>query len=171
MTQPANSSPSVTPLNFRGAYTCPACRRGKISALVLTEAFGCETCNHIFTANLSKQSVQLVDSSPPLAWRWNGRQWKPTHRDVDPLNGWIWCLAIAFVILPTSIVALGAYVFPPLPDSALRWFPFVWAGLTLCAHSACIAWLVMEYYQFPAVLFLRLGQRQMGSSESSRFRT
>ncbi|MBE9039182.1 DUF2396 family protein [Oscillatoriales cyanobacterium LEGE 11467] len=170
MTQSASPSPSVTPLNFRGAYRCPACRRGQISALVLTEAFGCNTCNHIFTANLAKQSVQVVDSSPPLAWRWNGRKWKPTHRDVDPLNGWVWCLAIAFVLLPTSIVALGAYVFPPLPDSAWGWFPLAWAGLTLGAHFACVAWLVMEYYQFPAILFLRLGQRRLSSTGNSRLR-
>lgn len=169
MTQPVSPSQPITPLDLRNAYVCPACRRGQISALVLTEAFGCDSCNHIFSANLAKQSVQLIDSSPSLAWQWNGRKWKPTHRSVDPLNGWVWCLAIAFILLPTAIVALGAYIFPTLPDSSGHWFPVLWAGLTFLAHLSCVAWLVMEYYQFPAVLFLRLNQRRIASPGTSRF--
>jgi len=146
------------PLDYREAYPCPLCRRGQISGLALTEAFGCVTCNHIFTANLERQSVQLADSSPPLTWRWQGDRWQVGSADRDRLGWEVWLVAIAFTLLPPTIVGTMAYLFPPLPDSGLQWFPIVWTGMTFLAHFSLVAWLILEYYQIPVLLYWQTRQ-------------
>lgn len=148
-------SGSPTPLDLRQQYPCPLCRRGTLSELTLTEAFGCDVCHHIFAVNPSKQSVQVVDRSPPLTWRWNGQRWKVSHRDDVRLNWEAWIAAIAFVLFPTAIVSLAAYAFPPLPGSPLGIFPIFWAILTFFSHLACVKWLILEYYQVPVLSYLR----------------
>lgn len=142
------------PLSYYDAYTCPVCRHGKIAALPLMEAFACNFCRHIFTANLEKQVITMADGQLPLTWHWTGQNWQgmTTRNSL----GWGYRVgAIAFVVLPTAIMGLGAYLFPALPGSRLSWFPWVWTGLTFFSHLACILWLILEYYQFPLSLYLQ----------------
>ncbi|ACK65387.1 conserved hypothetical protein [Rippkaea orientalis PCC 8801] len=141
-------------LSYYQAYTCPVCRHGKISALPLMEAFACSFCRHIFTANLEKQAITMADGQLPLTWYWTGRNWQGMT-DQNRFGLGYGLGAIAFVLLPTAIVGLGAYLFPPLPGSRLSWFPLFWTGLTLLAHLACLLWLILEYYQFPLYLYLQ----------------
>lgn len=150
------SEPTTEPqaLSYQGSYRCPVCRHGKISALPLMEAFGCEVCGHIFTANLERQSIRVVDSSPPLNWRWTGRTWQATYREGASVGWGIWLAAAAFVTVPTAIVGLSAYLFPPLPESGLAWFPVFWTVLVSLSHLACVVWLLVEYYQFPVFAML-----------------
>ncbi len=141
------------PLSYYNAYTCPVCRHGKISALALMEAFACNFCRHIFTANLEQQVITMADGQFPLTWYWTGHNWQgmATKNSL----GWGYGLgAIAFVVLPTAIMGLGAYLFPPLPGSSLSWFPLAWTGLTFISHLACVLWLLLEYYQLPVFLYL-----------------
>jgi hypothetical protein len=154
---PVEFSPSAFPLNYQGIYTCPVCRRGQISAIALMEAFGCDVCHHIFTANLQRQSLRVADTSPALTWRWDGGKWKPSHRDGVGLSRSVWLVAIAFVLLPTAIVGTAAYIFPPLPDSPLQWFPLAWVGMAFLSHLAIVAWLILEYYEVPSLMALRRG--------------
>ena len=122
--------------------------------------FACNFCNHIFTANLEQQLLRMADSQLPLTWRWNGKTWKNIQLDEIELN-WIYGLAGAiFVLLPTMIIGISAYLFPPISGSYLSWLPTAWAFLTFLAHLVCLVWLVLEYYQFPLVLYLiTIGQR------------
>lgn len=151
-------------LNSNGIYHCPVCRHGQISSLALMDAFACNFCRHIFAANWHESSIQMADSQMPLSWRWNGQTWQGIHRPGTELS---WGYAIAsmlFILLPTSIVGLGAYFFPPLPGNGMTWFPLVWTLLTFTAHLFCILGLLVEYYQFPVFLYLRsLGERLLSS--------
>ncbi|MBO9999686.1 MAG: hypothetical protein J7641_11905 [Cyanobacteria bacterium SID2] len=146
---------SPTPLDYRETYPCPLCRRGKLSGLTLVEAFGCNGCSHIFVLNPSRQSVRAVDRSPPLTWRWDGRRWQTSQREDVSLGWGEWSIAMAFVLFPTSIVGLAAYVFPPFPGSPLSFFPILWAVLTFFSHLVCVTWLILEYYQFPILSYFR----------------
>lgn len=140
--------------NIEEVYTCPVCYHGQISAMTLMDAFSCNFCNHIFTANLVEQSLKIADSSSPLSWRWNGRNWQANH----PYVKWSWViklLAVAFILLPTTLMGLAAYTFPPMPGSVLCWLPIFWTGLTFLSHLVIIVSIVMEYYQFPLKLYLK----------------
>lgn len=143
-------------LSYQGTYICPVCRHGQISALTLMDAFACNFCRHIFTANLRTQSVQVVDSSQPMSWRWNGKNWQNTYQDDPNLTFVIWVVGIVLVTLPASIVWLMAYLFPPLPGSRWAWFPSVWLGITLGIHLLMVAWLLAEHYQFPLYIASRV---------------
>jgi len=150
----------IQKLNYHGAYNCPVCRHGQISNMPLMEAFTCNFCQHIFTANVEKQLLKIVDSQLPLIWSWNGQRWTRVLQSGMEL-GWGYGVAgVAFVVLPTSIVGLGAYLFPPIPGTALAWFPLFWTIFTFCAHLACMGWLVIEYYQFPVLMYLRALRRR-----------
>lgn len=146
-------------LSYQGTYICPVCRHGHISALTLMDAFACSFCRHIFTANLQNQSVQVVDSSQPMSWRWNGRHWKSTHQDDPNLTLVVWIVGLVLVILPTSIVWLMAYLFPPLPGSAWDWFPNAWLACTLGIHLLMMTWLLAEHYQLPLYITSRIRVR------------
>ncbi len=113
------------------------------------DAFACNFCRHIFTANLLSQSVHVVDSSQPMSWRWTGRRWQASYRDDLNLTVAIWLIGIALVVLPSIVVFVFAYMFPPLPNSQLSWFPAVWCGVTLVVHLGMVTWLVAEHYQLP----------------------
>ncbi len=137
------------PLSYDEPYLCPVCRHGQISSLVLMDAFACNFCRHIFTANLTEQTVQVVDSSQPMSWRWNGRNWRLAYQLNDSnLTVLIWLIGAVLVILPSALVWLSAYTFPPLPGSPWAWFPMVWVGCTLLTHLLMVLWLLAEYYQF-----------------------
>lgn len=157
-----HSRPSSTVLNHYSAYCCPVCRHGEISTLPLMEAFSCNFCGHIFTANLEKQAITIVDSQLPLTWHWTGKRWKNARS--FKLFQWSYgFLALGFVSLPTLLVAAGAYLFPVLPDSSLAWFPWFWVGLTFFCHFSCLFWLFLEYYQFPLSLYFEALRNNLSS--------
>jgi hypothetical protein len=150
----------------QGIYPCPVCRHGKIAEMPMMETFSCSFCQHIFTTNYDKQLLKMADSQLPLTWYWNGKIWKGIHREGVEV-GWAYILfAIAFVFLPTTIIATGVYLFPPMDDSLLSWLPLFWTILTFCSHLFCIIWLIIEYYQFPIFLYVRALKRKLASSAS-----
>lgn len=137
------------PLRYDGTYRCPACRHGHIAELPLMEAMACDFCRHIFTLNLSSQSIQVVDSSQPMSWRWNGRKWVAAYHDDQQLSVLIWILCGGLVVFPALIVWIAAYVFPPLPDSPWAQFSTLWAVSAFGLHLAMVGWMLAEYYQVP----------------------
>ncbi len=147
--------------HIKGEYSCPVCRHGKVSEMLLMEAFSCDFCQHIFTTNFEKQLLKMADSQLPLTWYWNGKTWKGIHREGLEI-GWSYVIvAIGFVLLPTAIIGSGMYLFPASPDSFLSWLPLAWTILTFCAHLFCVVWLVIEYYQFPIFLYVRALKRKL----------
>jgi len=135
-------------LDFQGSYLCPICRHGSITGLTLMDAFACDFCRHIFTANLSEQTVQVVDSSQPMTWRWNGMRWLSGAWQDGQFTALIWLVGGGVVVLPPLLVGLSVYTFPPLPDSRWAWFPVAWATATLVVHLVMVGWLLAEHYQF-----------------------
>ena len=151
----------------QGEYSCPVCRHGKISAMPLMETFACNFCQHIFTTNFDKQLLKMADSQLPLTWYWNGKNWKGIHREGAEV-GWAYLIfAVGFVTFPTAIISLGSYIFPPLPHSPLSWLPFFWGILTFFSHLFCLIWLVIEYYQFPIMLYIRALKRKLSPTNWS----
>lgn len=148
-------------LGFEEAYLCPVCRHGQISGLTLMDAFACDFCRHIFTANLAEQTVQVVDSSQPMSWRWNGRNWQVAYRDEINLTLVIWLVSGALVVLPPALVWLSAHTFPPLPNSPWAWFPAVWVGCTFSIHFLMVSWLIAEHYQLPLYVSTKIRLRQL----------
>ena len=147
--------------HLKGEYSCPVCRHGKVSEMLLMETFSCNFCQHIFTADFDKQLLKMADSQLPLTWYWNGKTWKGIHREGAEI-GWTYLIfALGFVCIPTAIIACGAYLFPSVNGSFLSWLPLVWTIVTFCAHLSCVIWLVIEYYQFPIVLYIRALKRKL----------
>jgi hypothetical protein len=119
------------------------------------DAFACNFCRHIFTVNLEQQILKIEGSQMPILWYWNGQNWRRLA-DKEREIGWgYWVAAIAFVSFPTILVGISAYLFPPLEDSTLSWFPLFWTILAFISHLVCLIWLILEYYQFPFGLYLR----------------
>jgi hypothetical protein len=141
-------------LSYHEVYPCPVCRHGEIAQLPLMEAYACNFCQHIFTANMEHNLLKMMDSQLPLTWHWNGRNWQGIQREGVEFVWGYWLAGIAFVLLPTTLVGLAAYLFPPLPGSQLAWLPIFWTGLTFFTHLSCLIWLIVEYYQFPVFLYI-----------------
>lgn len=149
-------------LSYQGVYPCPVCRVGQIQAMPLMDAMACECRRHIFTADIERQLLTMPERNPPLTWRWNGRNWTGARLEGLELGWFTWLFAIAFVTVPTTLIGLTAYTFPPNPGSNLSWLPVVWTVLTFLSHLAIVSWLVIEFYQFPVWMYLRAGgQRQL----------
>ncbi len=143
-----SSRSEVRSLSYDDSYQCPICHHGDLSRLTLMDAFACEFCRHIFTADLDTQTIQVTDSSQPMSWRWTGRRWRATYQDDRNLSVALWIIGALLMILPPSLVWISVYLFPPLPGSPGAWFPWVWSSATLIIHSLIAAWLIAEYYQF-----------------------
>lgn len=134
-------------LNYEETYLCPVCRHGQISALALMDAFACNFCRHIFTADLRDQSVRVEDSSQPMTWRWNGLNWQGLHQiDLD-LSIVIWLVGAVLVVLPPTLIWFSSHTFPPMEGSDWYWFPTVWVSLAFLCHFTLVSWLLVEHYQ------------------------
>ncbi|MCY7274985.1 MAG: hypothetical protein LH702_14945 [Phormidesmis sp. CAN_BIN44] len=156
----ARSAINHRSLNFHETYLCPVCRHGQIAELTLMDAFACNFCRHIFTANLREQSIHVEDSSQPMTWRWNGRNWQAANQlDVD-LTLVIWIVGAILVVLPPALIFLSSRLVPPLEGSTLSWLPNVWVGLTFLTHFSFVAWLMVEHYQLPIYVSSKVRIRQ-----------
>lgn len=153
----ARGATPKAPLNFQDSYGCPVCRHGQIEPLTLMEAFACNFCRHIFTANLREQTIHVEDSSQPMTWRWTGRNWQAANQPDMDLTVVIWLVGVSLVVLPPGLIWLSSYTFPPLDDA---WFPKFWIGLTFFLHFLFVAWLMVEHYQVPLYVSLKVRIRQ-----------
>ncbi|MDB9529392.1 hypothetical protein PN498_25600 [Oscillatoria sp. CS-180] len=137
-------------LNLSSSYPCPVCRQGKLEAIVLTDAFSCTFCRHILAANLEAQQVQIVDSTQPLTWSWNGEQWRLVRgENAEGFTRLVIFTAVVLTIVPAGLVWLSGSIFPPLEPQPHITFSTAWAVVTLLAHLTFVLWLVGEYYQIP----------------------
>lgn len=143
-------------LDYQQTYVCPICRHGQISAIALMDAFSCNFCRHIFTANLSDQLVRVEDSSQPMTWRWNGRNWQAANPINVDLTITIWLVGALLVLLPPGLIWLSSHTFPPMRGSGWYWFPTVWIGLTFSFHFLFVAWLLVEHYQVPVYVAFKI---------------
>lgn len=137
-------------------YECPVCRHGQIQAMPLMDAYACDFCRHILEANVEQQTVHIVDGVQPMGWRWLGWRWQPIYHTSADLTLTLWIAGGALMVLPAGIVAMGAYLFPPLePYDGIQW-SLVWATGTLVAHTLMVGWLIAEHYQFPPYVLAKI---------------
>lgn len=137
-------------------YDCPVCRHGQIQAMTLMDTFACNFCRHILEVNLEQQTVHIVDGVQPMGWRWLGRRWQPIYQGSRDLTITLWVAGLVLVIFPAGIIALGAYLFPPLEASDGVQWSLVWATATLVAHTLMVGWLIAEHYQFPPYVLAKI---------------
>jgi hypothetical protein len=147
-------------LSFGDTYLCPICRHGELHNMVMMDAFGCSFCRHIFTANLATQILRTEDSSPPMNWRWNGRNWQSVLQGDGDLSTVVWLFSLAIGVLPPLLVWLPIHTFPPATGSQGRWLPSVWLVLTAAIHGAGAAWLMAEHHQWAPYVSLKARWRR-----------
>ncbi len=151
------------PLTYQETYLCPICRRGEIAALTLMDAFACNFCRHIFTANLREQSVHVEDSSQPMAWRWNGQTWQAANQPDRDITAIIWLVGSILMLMPPTLIWLSYRIFPPLSGSTWQQFPLVWLGITFTLHFLLVVWLLAEHHQVPFYVMLKVRWQQWRS--------
>jgi len=138
------------------SYPCPLCWQGQLQPMVLVDAYGCSLCQQILLVNLDQQTVHPVDGSQPLGWRWQGHGWQPLHHPPQDVTLILWGLGGVLVVFPSMLVALGAYLFPPLEDTPGGNWSWGWAALTLILHGLMVTWVLVEYYRPPLYRLLRV---------------
>jgi len=64
-------------IDLNGDYPCPCRRRGRLTPIALTEAFGCNRCQQIFVVQDSGYAIEQLSTNYPYKkmWRWTGQQW------------------------------------------------------------------------------------------------
>ncbi|MDF5721666.1 MAG: hypothetical protein PUP91_14545 [Rhizonema sp. PD37] len=158
---PSSKKILATSFDYQGVYPCPVCHVGKITSMPLMEAMACEFCQQIFTINLEQQQIKMPSRQPALIWHWNGFSWTEAHLEGMEF-GWGYLLASgAFIFIPTALIGIIAYNFPPHPDNAVSWIPYIWTIITFLSHLSIIIWLFIEIYQIPVRAYLRAMRQRL----------
>lgn len=91
-------------IDFNTEYPCPCRRRGRLLPITLTEALGCDRCQHIFVVEKNGQTIEELSTSYPYkrAWRWTGNRWITARRGAG--YGYIRLVMGIFTVL--SLVCL-----------------------------------------------------------------
>lgn len=65
-------------IDLAQSYPCPCRRRGQLTQIALTEAFGCDRCQQIFVVDEGGYLLEELSTSYRYkrTWRWNGQQWQ-----------------------------------------------------------------------------------------------
>jgi hypothetical protein len=137
---------------------------------VLTDAFACNFCRHIFTADLEENTLRVEDSSQPLSWRWNGRNWQSVHREDFDLTMVIWFVGLALIVFPPTLVWFSTRSVPlnQLALGTQTFLPVLWTGLTLSVHLLLVGWLLAEHYQFPLYIASKIRLRTWAEHRVSK---
>lgn len=147
-------------LQYESSYPCPVCRQGQIRCLCMMEAFSCDLCDRIFSSDLSQQSLKLETGRGPRAkqWYWQGDRWNSKPQITGGLTVVLQFFSLAIVALPTTLIGLSSYMFPPLPTQESIAFPVIWTGLTCISHLAIVLWFWLNYCQISmgAIISIRL---------------
>ncbi|MCU0571300.1 MAG: hypothetical protein MUF49_32630 [Oculatellaceae cyanobacterium Prado106] len=64
-------------IDFKVAYPCPCRRKGQLTPIALTDAFGCDRCQQIFVVQDNGFVLEQLSTNYPYkrTWRWTGHQW------------------------------------------------------------------------------------------------
>jgi hypothetical protein len=112
--------PSLKPekIDTSGEYPCPCGRKGLLTPITLTEAFGCDRCHQIFAVEEDGYGIEQLSSHYPTkrTWRWVGDRWQVARKKTDSLP-WV-----SIVITTAAIViGLSMVLSSPLLKSILIW--------------------------------------------------
>lgn len=143
------------------SHLCPMCGRGHLCQMVLMETLSCTLCQHMFSWQRRQQRLDVLDVSSPMAWRWNGRRWQRGPYPNQPLTAITIVLALIVILLPTLMIAVAGYIFPPLPGSSLEHFHLFWAAIALLLHGGWVFWILAESYHFPPYTLAKVKVREL----------
>lgn len=96
-------------------YPCPSCQRGRLLAITLTEALGCEQCQRIFVLNDSGYLLERLATTYPQAkqWSWTGHQWSVNR----PQRNWSHLLPLLMAVV-MFVAGVGLFM---IFATALKW--------------------------------------------------
>lgn len=91
-------------IDHQSSYPCPCRRSGHLQPITLTEAFGCDRCQHIFVLQEDGHVMEQLSTHYPYkrAWRWTGEQWR---LDRSTLN-----LSYPSLLVMTSVVLMAFFL-------------------------------------------------------------
>jgi hypothetical protein len=117
-------------------YPCPCRRRGHLTPITLTEAFGCSRCQQIFVVEEGGYVIEQLSTSYPYkrSWRWTGHQWNVVH---PGLGDSYLPLALGIVLVLLSI-GLPVALRNPSGVNIILW---AIVALLLAVLPALMVWL------------------------------
>ncbi len=130
------SKAKVCKIEQDDTYPCPCKKQGQLCPIVLTEAFGCSRCNHIFVIRSDGYTLEQLSSVYPYkqGWHWTGQEWTP----IQPLvkaSGCVWMTG-GFAGLLILILYLSGVFTRSLPP-----LDMVWIVLGIVCFLALLVWL------------------------------
>jgi hypothetical protein len=105
----------IQKIDSSAEYPCPCRRRGQLTPIVLTEAFGCNRCQQIFVVQENGYVLEQLSTNYPYkrAWRWTGHQWNIAHANLG--RGYFPLTLLILVGLIFLLVLMALH--PPLSSS------------------------------------------------------
>ncbi len=139
--------------------------------MVMMETLSCSFCRHIFSAELNQQILRVEDQIPKSTWTWQGDRWASGNLVNVDLTQLVWFTSLFMVVVPTSLMGLSAYIFPPI--GGLQWnsFSVVWSGLTFGGHLLIATWLLVEHYQLPSYVAAKITLQRLFEQFKTQFST
>ncbi len=122
-------------IELNSDYPCPCRRRGHLTPITLTEAFGCSRCQQIFVVEEGGYVIEQLSTTYPYkrSWRWTGQQWTVVHPGLGDSY-----LPLALGIL---LVLLSIWLPVALNSSAGGSILFLILALLLAVLPALMVWL------------------------------
>lgn len=115
---PPVQSQKAQKIDLNVDYPCPCHRRGRLTPIALTEAFGCNRCQRFFVVQENGYVIEELPTtySYKRTWRWTGHQWSI----VSP--------SLGRGYFPLALIGLGVFIILLLAtQSTLSSSPAVWA--------------------------------------------
>ncbi|WP_308255338.1 hypothetical protein [Geminocystis sp. GBBB08] len=97
------------PIDLNSQYPCPCHRKGILLPIILTEAMGCDRCQHIFVVTEKEGYIEQLNPSYSYKkrWRWNGKRWILTNKPWQE-NYFLWGIISFFFFILVSTPLLIA---------------------------------------------------------------
>ncbi|NET53280.1 MAG: hypothetical protein F6K09_32835 [Merismopedia sp. SIO2A8] len=128
-------------IDLSSHYPCPCCRRGSLSPITLTEAFGCQQCQEIFVLHEEGYVLEGLKTAYPYPrkWYWTGYRWNAKSRS----GQWLPFLPplTQFMVVAGLFALLAILVGVVLPP-----FPLKWKGIFLGVLfvSSMVFWIMFQ---------------------------
>jgi hypothetical protein len=109
-------------IDLESIYPCPCRKRGQLHPIALTEAFGCNQCQHIFVVRADGYVLEQLSSIYPYKqlWYWTGQGWVPVRTPMYQSSyAWIVGGLTAFFLL--LLLCLPVMFRIPLDHRVMVW--------------------------------------------------
>ncbi len=122
-------------IDLNKEYPCPCCK-GLLQPITLTEALGCEKCQHIFIIDKNQEFIEQLSSVYPYkkAWKWTGKRWQIANKNIGN----------TYLPIASGIITLLLIIWLPLAlNSSMGLGILIWAMVAVISAiiPAIIVWL------------------------------